>query len=87
MKQTATVTTTYTKQQVIAYMQSNLQDAHFNYENPFLSYGEINCTALGEDACQAFNAYGSAPHYDIPEDFFEWAFEVSQWYEQTLGVA
>jgi hypothetical protein len=39
--------------------------------------GEINMTGLAEAACAEFDDYGKAPQYDIPETYFECAYEIS----------
>lgn len=45
----------------------------------FLDSGEVNCTQMAESAQVAFN------DFDNP-DFFEWAFEVAQWWEKSLDL-
>ena len=40
--------------------------------------GEVCPTRLAEDACLFFDDYGPAPDYDIPEEYFEWAFQISE---------
>ena len=50
-------------------------------EHVDLDTGEVNTTALAEDACQHFDAYGPAPDYDIPEDLFDWALEIAEGWE------
>jgi len=43
----------------------------------------VNTTTLGEDACRSFNGFGGTPMWPtIPEDFFECAYEVSEWFEK-----
>jgi len=39
---------------------------------------EVNTTALAEHACYELDAYGPAPKYKIPEDYFDWALEVDE---------
>ena len=60
------------KRTVKEYMRSVLKE----YTSPWT--GEVNTTLLAEDACNEFNGYGPAPEYDIPEEYFEWAFEVDE---------
>lgn len=58
------------KRAVKNWMRSNTGDA--------IEGGELNCTILAEQAAQYFDAYGPPPKYDVPEEFFEWSFEVSE---------
>jgi hypothetical protein len=44
--------------------------------------GEVNMTELAESACDEFNGQGPAPNYDTPEEFFELAFRVAEWFER-----
>ena len=40
--------------------------------------GEANPTGMAEDACSHFGDYGPPPDYDIPEEYFDWALEVTE---------
>ena len=42
---------------------------------------EVNCTELAEAACQEFDLFGPAPHYDAPEELFELAAAAGEWWE------
>lgn len=65
------------KMRVVEYMRSTVH-AHLD-----TVVGEVNLTRLAEDACQRFKAYGPEPQCEIPQDYFEWAFEVAQWYDSV----
>lgn len=41
---------------------------------------EVNCTHLAEAACQEFDAYGPAPDYACPEEYFDWAVDAEDEY-------
>jgi hypothetical protein len=58
------------KDEVIAWMREHV----WEYED---ECGEISCTDLAEEA---FNHFDSAD--DVHPDFFEWAYDVAQEYEQ-----
>jgi len=45
----------------------------------FIDCGEVQCTQLAEEAQHAFNDYDN-------EDFFQWAFEVAQWWEKSFDL-
>lgn len=45
--------------------------------------GGIEMTTLAEAAALVLNLYGPAPKYEIPEEVFEIAYEVSSWYERN----
>jgi len=38
--------------------------------------GEVNQTGLAEDACTFFYGHGPAPDFDVPERYYELAYEV-----------
>ncbi len=60
---------------VKAYMLS-CADEHID------NCGEVDMTNLAEDACQNFNAWGPYPNYNAPDEFFDWAFEVTEEWEK-----
>ena len=62
-----------TKQIVYRWMQNHASE-HID------NCGEVNTTYLAEAACQEFDAFGPAPTYDAPEEYFDWAVEVEAWY-------
>lgn len=43
---------------------------------------DVNCTELAEAACQEFDLYGPPPCYDAPEELFDLAVVVSEWWEE-----
>lgn len=45
---------------------------------------EVNCTELAESACQEFDLFGPAPHYDAPEELFELAAAAGEWWETEM---
>lgn len=45
----------------------------------FIDCGEVQCTQLAEEAQHAFNDYDN-------EDFFQWAFEVAEWWEKSFDL-
>ena len=55
---------------VKAYMRSVIR------EHVDLDTGAVDTTMLAHDAADHFDAYGPAPSYDIPEEYFDWALEV-----------
>ena len=58
--------------QVKQYMREEIEE----FRDP--RTGEVNDTHLAEDACNFFDAYGPPPDFDIPEEYFDWAFEVDE---------
>jgi len=51
--------------------------------------GEVNNTSLAEDACCHFNDYEGEEGYEkteIPEKYFECAFEIGEQYEIQTGI-
>ena len=48
--------------------------------------GEVNDTALAEDAASHFGTYGPAPDYEIPPEYFDWAIEIANQHEIKTGV-
>lgn len=60
------------EQTVKAYMRTEIAE----HVDPLTD--EVNTTALAEDAAQHLDAYGPAPEYKIPEDYFDWALEVEE---------
>lgn len=54
------------------YMRQELED----HRDPITD--EINETTLAEDACRHFDEYGPPPDYEIPEKYFEFAYEISE---------
>ena len=63
------------KESAKAYMRT-VASQHYD-----LGQGALNMTALAEDACQHFNAFGLPPEYDCPEELFEWALDVAEEFE------
>ena len=53
-----------------------------NHANEYLDCGEVQLTALAEAACQHFDAYGPAPRYDCPDEYFDLAVDAAEWYEK-----
>ena len=49
-------------------------------------FSGINMTEIAEAAAGALDLYGPAPQYDIPEEVFEIAYDVSEWYEANCGT-
>lgn len=62
------------KREIVRWMKDEVLVDHFLADN-----GEVEMTTLAEAACGEFDAYGPAPHYDIPEEYFECAYEVATW--------
>ena len=60
------------KTQVKTYMWNNYED-HIDY-----TCNVLNATGLAEDACEAFSAYLPDTDYEVPEEFYDWAWEVEQ---------
>ena len=60
------------EQKVRAYMREEIK------EHVGLDTLEVSCATLAESACQHFDAYGPAPEYKIPEDYFDWAVDVEE---------
>ena len=58
--------------QVKQYMREVIEE----FRDPLTE--EINTTFLAEDTCNFFDAYGPAPDFDIPEEYFDWALEVDE---------
>ena len=53
-----------------------------NYDNFIDECGQLNMTNLAEQACDSTDGYGEynpeKGYYDIPEKYFEYAFEVQE---------
>ena len=49
-----------------------------SHASEYLDCGEVNCTTLAEGAAQEFDLPTYPPKYAIPEEMFEWSFEVSE---------
>lgn len=62
---------------VITYMNRNVAD----HVDPLT--GEVNATALAEDACNHFNGFIGN---EIPEEYFDAAFVVAERHEIKTGV-
>jgi hypothetical protein len=62
---------------IIRYMNNNIMD-HVDSLT-----GEVNDTSLAEDACSHFNDYEGD---NIPEDYFDYSFQVAEAYEIKTGV-
>lgn len=73
------VTSWRSEHTIKAYMRENVDSAR-----EFIT-GEIIPTHLAEDACQHFDDYGPEPYLDIPEEYFDWAFEVTQEQEELTN--
>lgn len=63
------------KAKVRAYMHQEVEELTDFYT------GEINATALAEDAANFFNIYGPPPSYDIPDWVFEYAADIADKHE------
>jgi hypothetical protein len=59
------------RNKVKKWMLSNYRD----YVDPVTD--ELNCTMLAEQAANMFDLYNNDMEFDIPEEVFEWASEVS----------
>lgn len=68
----------FTKIQVRTYMLDNIED-HVD-----ILTGEVNATALAEDACSHFEAWIGD---DVPERFFDLAETVATQHEIKTGIA
>ena len=63
--------------EIIKYMNANIAD----HVDPLT--GEVNATALAEDACWHFD---DCDGDDVPEEYFEYAHEVATRYEIKTGI-
>jgi len=57
-------------------VKSLMQGAFEDYRDP--ATGEVKLTVLAEFAAAEFDVYGDDPEATIPQDLFQWAFEVSE---------
>ena len=55
-------------------------------EHRDITTGEVNTTTLAEDACQHFDDYGPAPEHEIPDKYFEFAYEISRIAERRVNL-
>ena len=59
------------KIQVKTYMWNNYTD-HIDY-----TCNVLNATGLAEDACDHFDDYLDEIDYEVPEEYYDWAHEIS----------
>jgi len=71
------ITPTMDKKKVEAWMRLQLQLGEH------IDGLEVNCTELAEAACQEFDLYGPPPRYDAPEELFDLAIEISDWWQEA----
>jgi hypothetical protein len=62
------------KSKVVRWMKDNCSEFLDNC-------GEVNCTELAEAALVEFDA-GRWLDDDAPEEFFDWAVDVAEWFEK-----
>ncbi len=63
-----------TKEQIIAYMKGEVEQ--------HLDCRKVKMTSLAEDAADYFDDYGPEPECKIPDEYFEYSFEVSEWWDK-----
>ena len=63
---------------IVKYMQAEIED-HIDNKT-----GEVDFTELARDACDHFDDYDA--NYEIPEKYYEYAYEVATRYEIKTGV-
>lgn len=70
----------YLKRQTITPKNWMIQELNFHMDD-YLEWGEINTTKLAENCADCLNLYIDEIDYEIPEEIFDLAFDVSEQYK------